>query len=137
MIESRMRSLNLLVSLIAGAVAGGPLVGHAIAGEVRTQIEVRLPSNPGGHESMIVDYNELKSDFAAVTLKTHGKLHRDTGFYCQKKARLTSCVGDDDSGRFTISKDGIRIEFLNLNVGGEQVLRYRGPARSLKFSRKS
>jgi len=136
MIKAGSRQFIQLRSFLAVCAVGVLLVRDAVAGGSRSRIEVRLPSNPDGHDSLIVDYNELKSDFAAVTLKTRGKSHRDTGFFCQKKTREISCVGDDDSGRFTISKDGVRIEFLSLNVAGERVLSYQGSSRSLKFSRK-
>jgi hypothetical protein len=121
---------RLLQPLILGCSLILPTLGSA--GDL-TQIEVELPRNPGKHESLRVEFDAARSAQATVTLKTQGKPHRDSGFYCQKKQAELRCSGDDDSGRFKIRQDTIEIEFLSLNVAGEKILSYRGTSRPLKF----
>lgn len=116
------------------ALIGFALSASGLAVEpAPTRIEVRLPRNAGHHQSLVVEYQPLKSAQASVTLTTRGKQHKDSGFYCQKMSDHLLCSGDDDSGRLIIREKTIEIAFLRLNVAGEKILSYDGKSRPLKF----
>lgn len=99
-----------------------------------TVIKIELPVNQLGHESIVISYNRAQADFATMTFKSKGQEIEANGFYCQKKADEHFCVGDDDGGRFYINDSGVKIDYLNLRYGADEVLEFKGPKRFINFT---
>lgn len=111
-------------------VLGAFFYGAHLMASMQTRIEVKLPAN----ESVIISYNRSKADFATVVFKSEKLKIEGSGYYCQKKGTQFLCVGDDDGGRFFINESQVRIDYLNLRYGSDEVFEYKGSEQFFNFS---
>lgn len=118
-----MKTILTILSLLTGFVvqAKSMCYEHKFAKNDKNFISIRVNIPTKNQERML--QFKTKSNFYSGS------------YYCMKKETHFRCVGDNDSGKFSIYSDHFKIDHLSLSQTDENILEIKKIEKNLNFKK--